>query len=167
MFACHINYGIMLWGYSSDKVSKLQKKVIRSISNAHRIAHVDPLLKELGILRLHDILILQEYKFFYKFINNLLPNYLQSLLQPFEKRHNFNTRSDLILQPVYTRLTTLSRTLRVQIVKNVNNAPTQIVEKVYTHSYDGFCTYIKKYLVSLYPTECTESNCYVCNQLQG
>ena len=51
---------------------KLQKKVVRIISNNKYNAYTDPIFKYLNILKLNDIYKLQLAKFFYKYIKNEL-----------------------------------------------------------------------------------------------
>ena len=52
----HINYGILCWGYKSNKILKLQKKAVRVISNSKFNAHTQPLFKSLKILTINDML---------------------------------------------------------------------------------------------------------------
>jgi len=163
LFASHLTYGIILWGYTNAKVFTIQKKAIRLISNAPRLAHTEPLLRQHGILKYADIISLQEHKFFYKFMNHLLPDYSQTLIDLFRKNHGLNTRINMVLQPVHTRLLFCSKTFKVNIVRNINASPTAILDKVYTHSYDGYCAYVKQYYLSLYTNVCNEPNCYACN----
>ena len=163
LFASHLTYGIILWGYTNEKVYKIQKKAIRLISNSPRLAHTEPLLKQHGILKFSDILSLQEYKYFYKFMNHLLPHYSQTLIDLFKKNHGLNTRTNMVLQPIHTRLIFCSRTFRVNLVRNINTSPAAILDKVHTHSYDGYCAYIKQYYLSFYTNVCNELNCYSCN----
>ncbi len=56
----HIKFGIIIWGFHCDKVAKLQKKVIRIISLSKYNAHTEPLFKTLKLLKINDILKLQE-----------------------------------------------------------------------------------------------------------
>ena len=45
----HLNYGSLLWGHNFDTVCKLQKKVVRTITNSAYIAHSEPILKCLSL----------------------------------------------------------------------------------------------------------------------
>ena len=45
LFASHLNYGLLLWGTHVNRVSKLQKKTVRIMSNSEYLAHSDPLYK--------------------------------------------------------------------------------------------------------------------------
>ena len=61
-------YGILLWGKSDnvDKIAKLQKRAIRTISFSRPIAHTEPLFKTFNLLKFNDIYTLKLMKFFYK-----------------------------------------------------------------------------------------------------
>ncbi len=72
----HLHFGILIWGYNCERVSKLQKEVIRILSLSKYNAHTEPLFKNLKLLKISDILKLQELKFYNKFKNNKLPYYL-------------------------------------------------------------------------------------------
>ena len=47
----HLNYGILLWGFELRKLSLLQKKAIRLVTNSHFLAHTIPLFKKENILK--------------------------------------------------------------------------------------------------------------------
>ena len=47
----HINYCILLWGTNYDKIFKLQKQAIRTISLNHFKAHTSPLFKSMNFFR--------------------------------------------------------------------------------------------------------------------
>ncbi len=55
---------------------KKQNKNIRIISIS-KYAHTEPLFKNLKLLKVEDIPKLNELKFYYKFENELLPNYFK------------------------------------------------------------------------------------------
>ena len=75
----HLNYGIMTWGYKCDRINKLQKKAIRIVSLSKYNAHTEPIFKRLQLLKVADILKIQELKFYYRFMHNTLPRYLQRI----------------------------------------------------------------------------------------
>ncbi len=56
----HFNYCITAWGYQCDRIIKLQTNRIMWISTYY--AHAELLLKNLRILKIQDILILQTLK---------------------------------------------------------------------------------------------------------
>ena len=88
----HMLYGILLWGKSDnvDKIAKLQKRAIRTISFSRPIAHTEPLFKTFNLLKFNDIYTLKLMKFFYKLSNDSLPAYFASyktLIQPLTTRY--------------------------------------------------------------------------------
>ena len=50
LFVPHINYGSLVCGQNFNSFSKLQKKVIRTVTRSNYIAHSEPLLKGLNLL---------------------------------------------------------------------------------------------------------------------
>ena len=45
LLATHLNYGLLLWGTHVNRVTQLQKKLVRIMSNCEYLAHSDPLFK--------------------------------------------------------------------------------------------------------------------------
>ncbi len=79
--------------FKCQKVTKLQWKVIRILTVRKYNAETEPLFKKLKLLKVNDILKFQELKFYYKFKNNQLPHYMQSLpFYPSIETHNYATR---------------------------------------------------------------------------
>ena len=60
-----INYGILMWGYHSDRLYKLQKRAMRIITLAPYNAHSEPSFKSLNILKISDIFTLCQLKFYH------------------------------------------------------------------------------------------------------
>ena len=60
LFVPHINYGSLVWGQNYDSISKLQKRVIRTITHSNNIAHSEPLLKDLNLLNVKDLMDLKK-----------------------------------------------------------------------------------------------------------
>ena len=75
LFIPHLNYGFLLWGHNFDTVSKLQEKVVRTIANSAYIAHSEPILKGLSLLKVQDLHELKFLNFFYKLYTNDLPRH--------------------------------------------------------------------------------------------
>ena len=65
---------MLLWGSDIRSVEKYQKNAIRNnITNSDILAHTEPLLKDLGLLKVGDVFKLRLLKFYYKLMNNELP----------------------------------------------------------------------------------------------
>ena len=74
----------MAWGFESNRIIKLQKKAQRIITLSNYISHTDPLYKQLK---------LQQLKFYYKYLHNDLPCYLQNWRFVFKYEvHGHDTR---------------------------------------------------------------------------
>ena len=58
---------------------KLQKKVIRIITLSKYNSHSEPHFKSLKLLKIKDILKLQQLKFIYKLLNKSIPKYFESM----------------------------------------------------------------------------------------
>ena len=167
LISSHLNYGISLWGYGNcSRIYIIQKRAIRSITCQRYNSHTEPLFKALNILKLEDIRQLNEYKFYYKFINKELPHYhMNNIIREKDNaERRYNTRGSLLLEQPKQRLSSSCKTLRVQTVKNINNGPINITSKAKTHSFEGYVKYIKKCIVDSYKIPCTITNCYICNQ---
>ena len=55
---------ILLWGFNTHRLIKLQKRAIRIITDSKYNSHTEPLLKSLNILKINDIFTIQYLKFF-------------------------------------------------------------------------------------------------------
>ena len=77
LFVPHINFGSLVWGTNYERIEKLQKKTIRTITHSNYIAHTEPLLKDLELLKVKDMFSLKILKFLYKLSNYELPPYFE------------------------------------------------------------------------------------------
>ena len=75
LFASHLNYGLLLWGTHVNRVSKLQKKTVRILSNSEYLADSEPLFKTLKLPKIYNLCKLKLMKFYYNLSYNLLPSY--------------------------------------------------------------------------------------------
>ena len=48
------------------------------------------------------------------------------------------------------------------VFKTVNDTPTQIIDKMYTHSLQGVANYSKNLLINEYDVRCCIRDCYIC-----
>ncbi len=95
-------------------------------------AHTELIFKTLRLLKVNDILKLQELKFHYKYENNLLWYYLQNLL--FKTNiHSYATRSQDKIHHWVPMHYYARKCVPYNIPSTVNNTPINIIEKVYTH----------------------------------
>ena len=168
----HFNYGILTWGYEFDRLTKLQKKSIRIITLSKYNAHTEPLFKRLKLLKLSDLLRLNELKFYYRYVNKLVLEYFSSDNADFNfltnsNIHEHNTRQRNRLHIARTSHKYADKCIRHSIPKTVNNTDNIILDKINTHSMQGFSKYIKITCIQNYKDTCDILNCYICNNTRG
>ena len=188
LFLAHLNYGITAWGFHScNRITKLQKKVIRIISNAKYLSHTSSLFKQLDLLKLEDLFKIACIKFFYKYKNHTLPAYFsnffntnqlpQQISRPrrisrIPSRFNDTINDIPVFKPVISINFTNTKTCRLCIrhklpaLINENYLPAIVMDKLDTHSLKGFTLYAKKYTIDNYSSACNVNNCYVCNTIR-
>ena len=163
LFLPHLNYSILAWGFTSDRILVLQKQAIRLISSAGFRAHTEPLYKELQTLKVEDIMRVRALKFYFRYTHNELPQYFSDMFANERPEHSYNTRNRDSIQIAIPRRNRTKNSIRYYTPNLFNDMPPCITDKIYTHSYDGFSRYIKKYFLNLYSEVCRIANCYTCN----
>ena len=94
----HLSYCNIIWGFTSksnlDRIHKLQKRVIRIITNSNFLAHTDPLFKKMKILPIHDMILLNVASFMFMVSYNVyLPGSFTEYFITNCRIHNYQTRS--------------------------------------------------------------------------
>ena len=159
----HLQFTILAWGHKHKKLTILQKRAIRILTSSKYNAHTEPLFKHLNQLKLSDIYTLNLLKFYYKFENNSLPEYFDCM---FETNNNaYDTR---ITRTQYcikrTKTSSADNVLRHIIPKKLDNISSSVINKVRTHSLQGFIEYGRIHLIGQYQVECTKPECYICQK---
>ena len=162
----HLTYGILIWGSNLSRLFKLQKRAVRIITNSSDNADTEPIFKSLNLLKIEDIYKATTLKFYYNYRNNLLPYYFQKfdiLLRC--EIHSYNTRGKYQVHTQKTKNKTIQkRSLRHNMSTFINNTTHLILDKIYTHSYNGYTLYIKQYYINSYSADCSIENCYICHR---
>ena len=191
LFLPHVNYAITSWGFANKTTLKrieiIQKKAIRNISLSKYNAHSSHLFKDLNTLKIHDIINIACLRFYYKLMNDKLPNYFSNFLPDLNsERHHRPRRVNAIprryddselnipitapVVPIQTTNTIMARkSLRYQLLDFVNKhvLPKTVMDKVATHSYTSTIKYAKMKILEMYSIgECNKRNCYSCNRYQ-
>ena len=119
----HLNYGILTWGFNSDRIMKIQKKAVRSITSSKYNAHTEPIFKTLKLLKINDIFKCQTLKFCYKLINGNLPVYFNQgdWYSPISNIYCYNTRRQHKLFIYRKNHEFAKRCLRHEVVITFNN----------------------------------------------
>ena len=163
LFLPHINYSILAWGYSCDRIFKLQKSAIRLICSTHYYAHSEPLFKYLKVLKAPDLFKLKALKFYYRYTKNELPGYFNNMFSALPVTHPYSTRYRNIPHYATPQHVSTEKCIRHSIPKLLSDTPSQITDKIYTHSFSGFSRYVKTYYINQYSETCSIVDCFVCN----
>ena len=67
MVHSHLRYSLLTWGFDSNRIVKLQKRCVRIITRSKYNAHTQLLMKQLNILSVPDMLLLNSMKLYYKY----------------------------------------------------------------------------------------------------
>ncbi len=98
----------------------------------------------------------------------MLPDYFNIdnsdfMLQTNRVIHEHNTRQGNRIHIARTNHKYADKCIRHSIPKTVNSTNNNIIDKINTHSLQGFSKYIKTIYLQSYSDTCTLYNCYVCN----
>ena len=91
-----LNYGILIWGDTCklylDKLIKLQKWAIRTVSNSHYRSHTGPIFAIYNVLTVTDMHTLELDTFMYRNSVNELPSSFNNYFTKRSEVHNYLTR---------------------------------------------------------------------------
>ena len=166
MVNSHLNYGILVWGYQCYRLEKIQKRIIRTITVSKYNAHTEPLFKLLGLLKIQDMLDLSSLKFYYKYRRDNLPAFFYTFqLTTHGSQHQYNTRHREQMLIDRTRTNYADRRTRIYLPTLLNSISKLLLEKIATHSLQGFSQNLTKYFIHRYSDICYIVNCYVCRHV--
>ena len=126
-------------------------------------AHTQTLLTVLGTFTLDDTFKMQCLKFYYKFIQGNLSPFVDTFFIEKTTLHHYQTRLRNVFHVQTTHSSTAQNCIRYYIPKLLSTLPTRVTEKIHTHSYTGFCRYVKKYFFDQYNDSCSITDCYICS----
>ena len=142
-------------------IINLQKRAVRSIVCAKPAAHTDPIFKKLNILKVEDLISLNQTLFIHKYragrlpssFNNFFSNIISNSTSTTIKDSDFNFKHNIINQDNLCYLP------HYQIVKSWNCTSTSIKCQGEENQFKLDYINVK---ISLYETECYKRNCYSC-----
>ena len=183
-----INYGLTLWTFGNcERIKRLQKQALRNINKSHFLAHTQPICKTLKTLLFDDISNLQCLKFYYKLQNKLLPKYFYdstflSKTNLNKAKYSFRQNTQCNFPNYVIEVTQFRPEFIIPITKkhasenrlycylpkllNISKFPDCIIDKIYTHSLQGFSKYFKTYIINQYQIQCYIPNCFSCTIFQ-
>ena len=167
LFVPHINFGSLVWGANQQRIGKLQKKAVRTITHSHYIAHTEPILKELHLLKAEDMFALKILNFLHKLAHNTLPPYferyqshLRKLITPYTLRPH-----PLPVPQIAHVYAESCLVYQLVLMKNkITQYDKLILKKLddRSHSFSGFSKYVKNSILDKYKYECTKTPCHTC-----
>ena len=93
-FFSRISYACQIWGQCLNEKSQtflLQKKAIRIITFSDFAAHTSPLFKTLNIVKLPDLIKMQNLLFIHNVMNDKVPSYFHDCVHKIKSGHHYNT----------------------------------------------------------------------------
>ena len=163
----HLQYCLLVWGdfqegrnmTIGDSLLRLQKRLAGIIAGKTERHHSDPVLAELGILRIGDLYRQQLRLYAWRFSNGKLPKNQAMLLSRVRDIHGHNTRSagsGLYLQSQD------HRSVGYRVPKEWESVPQTLREVT---SLLGFKKKSREELVRSYKAfECVVQDCFICGR---
>ena len=137
----HVQFNITAWGYDFNRIFKLQKRTLRIMMTCTKCnAHTDPIYKKLMLLKIQDMFIINA------------------------DIHPYGTRQSSHLHYGITRTAKARKCIRYSLPILIDNTSQDILDKVGTHSIDGFSFYVKTRTIEDYASICHIGNCYMCKR---
>jgi hypothetical protein len=128
------NYCLLTWGSDTSKINMLQKRALRVITCSNYIDHTEPICKNLKLLKIGDMYTLRILKFYYDMANGRLPDYFANLQPLFSQGNSvYNFRNPQLQLPCI-RHEFAKASIRYMLIHVLNDTPSSITAKVFTHS---------------------------------
>ena len=151
----HFHYCLLLWGSvvkDNHSLHLLQKKALRIITYSDYLAHTEPLCKRLRILKISDMFSVALWKFYYKLMNNKLPEYF-SFMKPVlpAATERYEIRNPSFHAPAIKHKFA-ECSLQYCLINQLNseNCFTLLTNKVSTSSFYSFKVFIKSRILNSY-----------------
>ena len=161
----HLQFGSIIYGASHPKLLEpiqiLQRKALRLVAMAKYNAHTDPLFKMYSILKLSDLVSLNQTVFVRQFKNNQLPQSFQGFFQNIPAAEQKSRDDDYNLKSKYPSNNNLLYYPSVQLLRNWNCNSLAIKSE---SKITVLKSTIKTSKISNYEEDCLKVNCYICNQ---
>ena len=95
-FYSHLCYGCQLWRQNANQLSEtlVQKKAMRLISFAHFQAHTDPLFKDMKMLKIMDIVKMNNIIFVHNVLNNKATTHFNDYFVIKQTHHDHRTMNN-------------------------------------------------------------------------
>ena len=156
----HLNYGLVLWGHRNERILKLQKRAIRTISNSKFNEHTEPICKLLSILKLPDMYNLQLYKMYYKIKREIVPQYFTTVIPTLTYCYFTRRTAD---QQTRTYHVFADHNCLHAMIDLLNKSPLIKAHVTASVNLRHFVSFVKQQCFRRYEYFCEVNDCYVCN----
>ena len=150
-------------GTCGEALDTIKKKAVRTITYSNYIAHSEPLLKELNLLKVKDLFELKILKFLFKLYN--LPPYFNSCRSHLEKNVTpYTLRNNHSVSHVFAEAGLL---YKLVVTKTKFAASDEVISfRINDQSYSliGFNQYVIKKMVDSYSYVCVLDHCHTCGR---
>ena len=103
----YFSYCIPVWGNTFttylNSIYKLQKRAVRMIVGANRLAHTEPIFRELKIMKLNELYVYAVQLMLYKYHHSELPEIFDDFFIRNNAVHSHNTRQQYGLHVLFVR----------------------------------------------------------------
>ena len=149
MVQSRLTHGILAWGFEYQRFIKLQKRFLRIISLSNYNAHTKPIFKRLEIITIKNLFDFNCLKFVYNCKKGELPDhFLKFRCVQRASIHDHETRFSSLIVSAQTRNVMAENCMRHHLVTVLNCTPNCILDKIVTHSRQGFIFYVKRYYLN-------------------
>ena len=157
IFESHLNYASIVWGQnvdSSNRLFLLQKKAIRTLSFADRLAHTNPLFSSANILKFYNKISVENCIFINKSISRHLPEIFQEWFIFSTSTHTHHLRSGslgILKVPSFKTKSHGRLSFRTNAIYTWNNLQKQFKDFIFSNSYyNKNKSFLTKYYLDQY-----------------
>ena len=147
----YLQYRNLVWSNTyqtiMSRLQTLQKRIIRVINKSYFLAHTNPILESLYLLKLEDIRKLQISQFMFSIRNSLTPIGFQDMFTLNSQIHRYNTRTSKSFHLPRIRTKPRQFSIKYQGPMIFNSLDSDIKE---AYTYPSFSKKLKSHLISKY-----------------
>ena len=165
----HFNYSLLVCSCKCQTIEILQRMAIRIVHFKSPIAHTEPILKAMNLLKFPDMYTCHFLNLYYKLYRNRPPAYFQNFIPEYGESNHHLRNCPIHLPNVRCEFGKLNAKcqmhLRLRKLVIPSNPPTYPLidnnDDTLSKSLSYFSGYIKSMFTSSYTIECNIDNCYV------
>ena len=161
----HLHFGSIIYGATNPKnlgqIETIQRKALRILTRSKYNAHTDPLFKKHNILKLSDLIQLNQTLFVRQYKNGKLPESFLGFFQDIPFNEQKSRDDDYNLKQKLATTNALLYFPSCQIIRNWNQ--NNILLKSEADISNLKEDFVQKKINS-YDEECVKPNCYTCKQ---